>query len=253
MNTIDLSGRTALITGGGGGIGLATARQMLVSGARVELWGRDADRLKAAAVELATPERVSIQSVNVGDPASVQAAAADTLKRLGQVDILVNNAGVTPGMVPMLEVTLEDWRENFAVNLDGIFFTCRAFVPGMVARGWGRVINIGSQAGKEGNPYQIAYSTAKAGVVGFTKSLAKELATTGVLVNGVSPTLFETPLLAWARRENPQAMQAALEKIPMRRIGQPQEAAAMITWIASDQCTFTTGFTFDCTGGRSTY
>jgi 3-oxoacyl-[acyl-carrier protein] reductase len=153
----------------------------------------------------------------------------------------------------MLEVTLEDWRENFAVNLDGIFFTCRAFVPGMVSRGWGRVINIGSQAGKEGNPYQIAYSTAKAGVVGFTKSLAKELATTGVLVNGVSPTLFETPLLAWARRENPQAMQAALEKIPMRRIGQPQEAAAMITWIASDQCTFTTGFTFDCTGGRSTY
>ncbi|MES2482284.1 MAG: SDR family NAD(P)-dependent oxidoreductase [Pseudomonadota bacterium] len=253
MNTIDLSGRTAIITGGGSGIGLATARQMLLSGARIELWGRDADRLVAAAKELGAPERVSTQSVNVGDPAAVQAAAADSLRRLGAVDILVNNAGVTPGMLPMAEVTLEDWRENMAVNLDGVFFTCRAFVPGMVSRGWGRVINLSSMAGKEGNPFQSAYSAAKAGVIGFTKSLAKEVGTSGVTVNAVAPTLFETPLLAWARRENPQAMQIALEKIPMRRIGKPEEAAALITWIASDQCAFTTGFTFDLSGGRATY
>lgn len=253
MNTIDLTGRTAVITGGGSGIGLATAAQMLRSGARVELWGRDLDRLNSAASELNAPGRVSVASVDVGNAVAVQQAAEDAMHRLGAVDILVNNAGITPGICPMAEVSLEAWRENMAVNLDAVFFTCRAFVPAMVSRRWGRVINVSSMAAKEGNPFQTAYSAAKAGVIAFTKSLAKEIGTTDVTVNAVAPTLFQTPLLDWARRENPRAMQVALEKIPMQRIGRPEEAAALITWVASDQCSFTTGFTFDLSGGRATY
>jgi NAD(P)-dependent dehydrogenase (short-subunit alcohol dehydrogenase family) len=251
MNCIDLTGRAAIITGGASGIGLATARQMLKSGARVELWDRDPARLEAATRELGASSDVTVQTVNVADVAAVQAAADMSLQRLGAVDILVNNAGVTPGMRVVTEVALEDWRENISVNLDAVFFTSRAFVPGMVARGWGRIINVSSLAAKEGNPFQSAYSAAKAGVIAFTKSLAKEVGTSGVLVNAVAPALFDTPLVAWARKENPQAMQIALEKIPLRRIGRPEEAAAMITWIASDQCSFTTGFTFELNGGRA--
>jgi 3-oxoacyl-[acyl-carrier protein] reductase len=253
VNVIDLSQRRALVTGGGSGIGLAIARRLLLSGARVEIWGRNEDKLAQAVAELGGSGSVSAQAVDVSEADAVETAARATLSALGGVDILINCAAVTPEIRPTLDVSLAAWRETMATNLDAVFYCCRQFAPGMTQRGWGRIVNIASIAGKEGNPFQAAYSASKAGVIGFTKSLAKELATSGVTVNAVTPTLFDTPLARWAMSENPEAMRIALEKIPMRRMGDPDEAAAMVAWIASDQCSFTTGFAFDLSGGRATY
>lgn len=252
FNTIKLEGRTAIVTGGGSGIGLAIARRLLHSGARVELWGRNPDKLASAAQDLASP-RVSTRVVDVADATAVEQSAQAALSTLGTVDILINCAGATPEIRPMTEMSLAGWRENIAINLDSVFYCSRQFVPGMVQRGWGRIVNVSSMAGKEGNPFQSGYSAAKGGLIAFTKSVAKELATTGVTVNAIAPTVFETPLARSAIAENPQAMQIAIDKIPMRRMGQPDEAAAMVAWIVSDECSFTTGFTFDLSGGRATY
>lgn len=253
MNVIDLGNRGAVVTGGGSGIGLAITRRLQLSGARVEIWGRNAEKLAQAVEELGGPGDVSAQAVDVSDAEAVERAVRAAVSNLGAVDILINCAAVTPEIRPMVEVSLAAWRETMAINLDGVFYCCRQFAPDMVARGWGRIVNVSSIAGKEGNPFQAAYSASKGGVIAFTKSLAKELATSGVTVNAVSPTLFDTPLSRRAVNENPAAMRIALEKIPMRRMGDPDEAAAMVAWIASDQCSFTTGFTFDLSGGRATY
>ncbi|MDB5730599.1 MAG: 3-oxoacyl-[acyl-carrier protein] reductase [Variovorax sp.] len=253
MNSIDLAGHSAVVTGGGSGIGFASAKRFLASGARVELWGRDAEKLESAAKSLADIGPVTWRAVDVSDHAAVEKAARQAQAALGHVDILFNNAGVALEVCPMVEMSLDAWHQNIAINLHGVFYCCRAFGPGMIQRGWGRIINVSSMAGKDGNPFQSAYSAAKGGVIAFTKSLGKELATSGVTVNAIAPTLFETPLAMATMANAPAAMQAVIDKIPMRRMGRADEAAAMAAWLASDECSFTTGFTFDLSGGRATY
>jgi len=252
MNQIDLNGRVALVTGGGSGIGYSCAERFLRSGAVVELWGRDPAKLELALAALAPLGTVTAQSVDIAQWSEVEAASQRTLAQHGKVDILFNCAGTTE-TAPTLKMSIEAWRSSIAVNLDGTFYCCRAFGPGMVERGYGRIINASSMAGKDGNVSQSAYSAAKAGVIAFTKSLAKELVANGVIVNAVAPGLFDTPLAQSAIKLAPEAMNIAFEKIPMKRMGRPEEAAAMVAWLASEECSFTTGFTFDLSGGRSTY
>lgn len=253
MNAIDLHGRAAVITGGASGLGLATARRFLQSGASVDLWDRDAQKLEAAVAELSSLGHVTGRTVDVGDWDSVSRAALEAVRAHKAIDILFNCAGVSSDVKPLTEISMDTWRHMMRVNLDGVFYCCRALLPGMVERGYGRIVNVSSMAGKEGNPLMVAYSAAKAGVIGLTKSLGKELATSGVLVNAIAPTVFETPLAQAVIDEAPAAMQSFIEKIPMRRLGQPEEAAAMVAWLVSADCSFTTGFTFDLSGGRATY
>jgi len=253
VNRIDLTNRTAIITGGGSGIGLATARRFLKSGAIVELWGRDTARLEAAIANLPDRSRVTQKSVDVVDEAQVNAAVSAYLAVHGRIDILFNNAGAVQPARPITDVTTEEWRRNFAVNLDSVFYACRAVVPSMVAAGFGRIISTASMAGKDGNAFQAAYAASKAGLIGLTKSLGKELAETGVTVNCVIPALFDTPLASSAVNAAPEVFAEIKNKIPMKRLGRPEEAAAMVAWLASDESSFTTGFGFDLSGGRATY
>jgi NAD(P)-dependent dehydrogenase (short-subunit alcohol dehydrogenase family) len=253
MNIYDLKAKRALVTGGGSGIGYASAQLFLHSGASVELWGRDMAKLERARNELEALGEVHIASVDVAKGDEVDAAAKALLARWGGLDILFNCAGHSTRVAPLAELTYEDWRQATAINLDSVFHTCRAFVPGMVAQGWGRIINTTSQAGKDGNPFMAGYVAAKAGVIGLTKSLGKELAKTGVLVNAICPTVFNTPLVADTVERAPDAMAASLAKIPMERMGRPEEAAELVAWLCSDACSFNTGVTFDLSGGRAVY
>lgn len=229
--SLDPQPRTALVTGGLSGIGAAVAAHLKAQGCEVLA----ADIHEEADVV-----------VDVSDPKAVAAATA----AVGRVDILVNSAGIVGPNGPYQDVTDADWARTIEVNLTGTFLMCRAVIPQMVARGWGRVVNLASMAGKDGNPGLVPYSAAKAGVIGLTKALGKELATTGVLVNAVAPAVIETPMNA---RTAPDVLERLTNLIPMRRLGRAEEVAELIGWLASDRCSFSTGAVYDISGGRATY
>ena len=250
MNQVDLRCRVAVITGGAQGIGYATAERMLASGASVVLWDIDAARLDQAVAALASRGPVSADRVELTEEDSVAAAAAATLARHGRIDILVNNAGITGGNAPTWELDPAVWRRVVEVNLIAPFLACRAVVPQMIAQGYGRIVNIASVAGKEGNPNASHYSASKAGLIGLTKSLGKELATKGVLVNAVAPAAARTAIFD---QMAPEHIAFMLGKIPMGRLVTVEEVAAMVCWLASEESSFSTGAVFDLSGGRATY
>ena len=248
MNRIDLDGRVAVITGGACGIGLATAARMAASGASVALWDLAGTALDDAARE--TPG-ASGHAVDVTDEASVARATEAVLARHGRIDILVNAAGVTAPKALIAETPLDSWRRILDINLTGTFVVCRSVVKPMLERDYGRIVNLGSISGKEGNPFSAAYSASKAGVHSFTKSLAKELARTGIRVNCVAPAIIATKNLY---HDQPEEMRKLwVSRVPMGRPGTPEEVAAMICWLASEECSFSTGAAFDLSGGRATY
>jgi len=236
----------AVITGGAGGIGLAIARVFAARGVRVALWDRDT-KVSLCAAEL--PEAAGF-IVDVTDEASVADAVRDTVARFGGIAILVNSAGITGPNAPVAEYSFADWRRVLSINLDGTFLVSRAIVPVMKAALFGRIVNISSVAGKEGNPNAAAYSASKAGVIALTKSLGKELVDTAILVNCITPAMIETELL---QQMTPAFTQFAKSKIPMGRLGRVEEVAAMVDWLCSDACSFSTGAVFDLSGGRATY
>jgi 3-oxoacyl-[acyl-carrier protein] reductase len=250
MNRIDLAGRVAIVTGGAQGIGYAIAERILASGGRAVLWDIDEAQLEAARGRLATRGGVDARRVELTDAAAVDAAAAAVVAAQGRIDILVNNAGITGGNAPTWELAPEVWRRVVDVNLVAPFLTCRAVVPHMLRAGYGRIVNIASVAGKEGNPNASHYSASKAGLIALTKSLGKELATRGVLVNAVTPAAAKTAIFD---QMTPAHIEFMLSKIPMGRFLEVGEAAAMVAWLASEECSFSTGAVFDLSGGRATY
>jgi NAD(P)-dependent dehydrogenase (short-subunit alcohol dehydrogenase family) len=246
MNQIDLAGKTAVVTGGTRGIGLAIVERMAKSGARVAVW----DRARLEKGSKAEAAGAILIAADVSDPDAVARALAETESRVGPVDILVNSAAIGGVNTTVAQYPLDEWRAVMDVNLTGTFLTCRAVAPRMEKRGYGRIVNIASIAGKEGNPNACAYSASKAGVIALTKSLGKELATTGVRVNAIAPAVIETEMLEQSTREHIAYM---VSKIPMGRLGQVDEVAALVCWLASEECSFSTGAVFDISGGRATY
>jgi NAD(P)-dependent dehydrogenase (short-subunit alcohol dehydrogenase family) len=250
MNQLDLKGRVAIVTGGARGIGYATAERMLTSGAAVSLWDIDSNALETASAALSDRGNVTTEQVELTDEGSVDRAARSVVEKHGKIDILVNNAGITGGNGKLWELTPEVWRRVIDVNLIGPYLTCRAVVPAMLKNGWGRIVNVASIAGKEGNPNASHYSSSKAGLIGLTKSLGKELATSNILVNCITPAAARTEIFDQMKQEHIDFM---LSKIPMNRFLLVEEAAAMIAWLSSEDCAFTTGAVFDISGGRAVY
>ncbi|MGL4495809.1 MAG: SDR family NAD(P)-dependent oxidoreductase [Beijerinckiaceae bacterium] len=251
MNKIDLTGRVAVITGGARGIGYAAAERMLQSGAKaVALWDMDAAALAKAEAELSKQGTVSTDLVELTDEQAVGAAAQAVSGRHGGIDILVNNAGITGGNGKLWELEPAVWRKVIEVNLVAPYLTCRAIVPQMLKAGYGRIVNVASIAGKEGNPNASHYSASKAGLIGLTKSLGKELATSNILVNCITPAAAKTDIFAQMKQEHIDFM---LSKIPMNRFVEVSEVAAMIAWLSSADVSFTTGGVFDISGGRAVY
>ena len=248
MNQLDFKGRTAVITGGAVGIGLAIAQRLVASGAKVCLWDRDAAALGRAKATLgaATDTRV----VDVADAGSVDEAAKTNAEALGRIDALVCSAGITGPNTTLWEYPVDVWRQVIDVNLNGVFYCNRAIVPIMQAQDYGRIVNIASVAGKEGNPNASAYSASKAAVIGLTKSLGKELAKTGIRVNCVTPAAVKTAIFDQMSQQHIDFM---LSKIPMGRFGKVEEIAALVAWLCSEECSFSTGAVFDLSGGRATY
>jgi len=234
MNRLDLRGRAAIVTGGMQGIGAAIVERMEASGANVRVWDVAAKK----------------DAVDVSDPAAVEKATARAVAELGQIDVLVNNAGVAGLNSPTVEYPFDEWERVLRVNLTSQFLCCRAVAPHMVTRKYGRIVNIASVAGKEGNPNAVAYSASKAGVIALTKSLGKELAQSGVLVNCVTPAAAKTAIFDQMTKQHIDYM---LSKIPMNRFVAVDEIASLVCWLASEDCSFSTGGVFDISGGRATY
>jgi 3-oxoacyl-[acyl-carrier protein] reductase len=255
MNQLDVKGRVAVVTGGASGIGLAIAHRLLASGARLSLWDASAEALDHVTLSSSTGAPPHLPDahtavVDVRDYASVERARDATLETLGRIEILVNSAGITGPNVVTWEYPLDGWRDVLDVNLTGTFHCARAVVEPMRAADYGRIVNIASVAGKEGNPNAAAYSASKAGVIALTKSLGKELAATGIRVNCVTPAAVESPMFAQMTQAHIDYM---LSKIPMNRFGTTDEIAALVTWLCTEECSFSTGAVFDLSGGRSTY
>jgi len=248
MNQLDFKGRTAIVTGGAQGIGLAIVKRLLDSGATVRIWDRDKALLDKTVPALPGP--ISGAAVDVTDGPSITKATDAALKDLGKVDVLVNNAGIAGMAVPTVDLPVEEWERVIKVNLTGPFLTCRALAPHMAKAKYGRIVNIASIAGKEGNPNASAYSASKAGVIALTKSLGKELAQAGVLVNCVTPAAAKTAIFDQITQQHIDYM---LSKIPMGRFVKVEEIAALVCWLASEDCAFSTGGVFDISGGRATY
>ena len=239
-NDYRFSGRVALVTGGASGIGAAVAQRLLSEGAAVASLDLHAD----------ATDRVLSLAGDVSRSADVEAAVTQAEQELGPVDVLVCSAGVPGESLPSMEISDEEWRRVLAINADGVFFCNRAVAPGMVERGYGRIVNVASIAGKEGNPMAAAYSASKAAVIAMTKAIGKDLARTGVVVNCVAPAVIETPILEGVSQAHIDYM---VERVPMGRMGRPEEVAALICWLASEECSFSTGATYDISGGRAVY
>ena len=248
MNQLDFSGRTAVITGGAAGIGFAIAQRLIASGGRVSVWDRDAAALDKAKARLTAG--IDTRVVDVADAASVDAATQAAASALGRIDALVCSAGISGPNTTTWEYPVDAWRQVMEVNVNGVFLCNRAVVPVMLKQDYGRIVNIASVAGKEGNPNASAYSASKAAVIGLTKSLGKELAKTGIRVNCVTPAAVQTAIFDQMSQQHIDFM---LSKIPMGRFGQVEEIAALVGWLCTQDCSFSTGAVFDVSGGRATY
>jgi len=239
--------RCAIITGGASGLGKDTAKRIVAEGGKVVLWDLNAEALATAQSETGAS---GVVALDISDAAAVKAAAAQSKDILGKIDILVCSAGITGATTPVWEFPIDSWQRVIDINLNGLFYCNREVVPYMLENGYGRIANIASVAGKEGNPNASAYSASKAGVIGFTKSLGKELAGKGVIVNALTPATFESPILAQLPQSQVDYMRS---KIPMGRLGFVEESASMVTFMVSEECSFTTASTFDTSGGRTTF
>jgi 3-oxoacyl-[acyl-carrier protein] reductase len=248
MNRLDFAGRAAIVTGGAQGIGLAIVERLVASGARVRIWDRDADLLSRTLKKLGAS--ASGEALDVTDEAAIVRGTNSALEALGKIDVLVNNAGIAGMTKPVVDYPVDEWRRVIDIDLTGPFLCARAVVPHMVKAGYGRIVNIASIAGKEGNPNAAAYGAAKGGLIAFTKSLGKELARTGVLVNCVTPAAAQTAIL---EQVTPEFAKFMLSKIPMGRFVKVEEIAALACWLASEDCSFSTAGVFDISGGRATY
>jgi 3-oxoacyl-[acyl-carrier protein] reductase len=250
MNQIDLKNRHAVATGAAQGIGLSIARRLAASGASVSMWDRDEETLSSASKQAGLEGFVSTRAVDVDDVASVEAATAASLRKHGAIDILVCNAGIAGPNHTTWEYPIDDWKRVIDVNVLGVFLCCRAVVPQMLHQGYGRIVNLASIAGKEGNPNASAYSASKAGVIALTKSLGKESANWNIAVNCITPAAARTRIFEQMTQQHIDLM---LSKIPRGRFLEVDEVSAMVAWLVSEENSFTTGAVFDLSGGRATY